>query len=62
MSEKNDQAESKEKPVDAEADKPRQIKHKRLSQSWRKHIRRLKQAARKAGTPYRRPGDSPVPR
>jgi hypothetical protein len=25
---------------------------KRLSQSWRKHVRRLKQDARKTGTPY----------
>lgn len=29
-----------------------QTKPQRLSQSWRKHIRRLKQAARKAGTTY----------
>jgi hypothetical protein len=27
-------------------------KSKRLSQSWRKHVRRLKQAARKTGTAY----------
>jgi hypothetical protein len=29
-----------------------QSKSKRLSQSWRKHVRRLKQLARKTGTPY----------
>jgi hypothetical protein len=44
------------------ADKISQTKTKRLSQSWRKHIRRLKQAARKAGTPYRQPDSSPVPK
>ena len=27
-------------------------KSKRLSQSWRKHVRRMKQAARKTGTAY----------
>jgi hypothetical protein len=27
-------------------------KSKRLSQSWRKHVRRLKQLARKTGTAY----------
>jgi hypothetical protein len=32
------------------ADKTNQIKHKRLSKSRRKHVRRLKQAARKTGT------------
>ena len=29
-----------------------QTKSKRLSPSWRKHVRRLKQAARKTGTAY----------
>jgi hypothetical protein len=29
-----------------------QIKSKRLSQSWRKHVRRMKQTARKTGTAY----------
>jgi hypothetical protein len=28
-------------------------KSKRLSQSWRKHVRRLKQNARKTGTAYK---------
>ena len=32
------------------ADKTSQTKHKRLSKSQRKHVRRLKQAARKTGT------------
>ena len=32
--------------------KTNQTQSKRLPQSWRKHIRRLKQAARKAGTVY----------
>jgi hypothetical protein len=32
------------------ADKTSRTKPKRLSQGWRTHIRRLKQAARKAGT------------
>jgi hypothetical protein len=27
-------------------------KSKRLSQSWRKHVRRMKQLARKTGTAY----------
>ena len=31
---------------------PNQIKSKRLSQSWRKHVRRLKQTARKTGIAY----------
>jgi len=35
------------------ANKTSKTKSKRLSQSWRKHIRRLKQAARKTGIPYR---------
>jgi len=34
------------------ANKTNQSKSKRLSQSWRKHIRRLKQVARKTGTAY----------
>ena len=33
-------------------DKPSKAKVKPLSKSARTHIRRLKQAARKAGTPY----------
>jgi len=32
--------------------KTNKTKSKRLSQSQRKHVRRLKQAARKAGTAY----------
>ncbi len=32
--------------------KTNQTKSKRLSPSWRKHVRRLKQAARKTGTAY----------
>jgi len=35
------------------ADKTSKTKSKRLSKSQRKHVRRLKQAARKAGTVYR---------
>jgi hypothetical protein len=38
------------KGVDTMADKKIQIKHKRLSKSQRKHVRRLKQEARKTGT------------
>ena len=30
-----------------------QTKSKRLSPSWRKHVRRLKQAARKTGVAYK---------
>jgi hypothetical protein len=30
-----------------------QTKSKRLSQSWRKHVRRLKQNARKTGVAYK---------
>lgn len=33
------------------ADKTRKAKHKRLSKGQRAHVRRLKQAARKATTP-----------
>jgi hypothetical protein len=29
-----------------------QTSSKRLSQSWRKHVRRMKQAARKSGVAY----------
>ncbi len=32
--------------------KTNKSKSKRLSQSWRKHVRRLKQTARKTGIPY----------
>jgi hypothetical protein len=32
--------------------KTNKTKSKRLSQSWRKHVRRLKQTARKTGTAY----------
>jgi hypothetical protein len=32
------------------ADKTGKTKPKRLPQGWRKHVRRVKQAARKAGT------------
>ena len=42
------------------ADKTSQTIHKRLSKSQRTHIRRLKQAARKAGTPYSQPGRLPA--
>jgi len=35
------------------SDKTSKTKSKRLSKSQRKHVRRLKQAARKAGTVYR---------
>jgi hypothetical protein len=41
--------------VDTMADKTNKAKHKRLSKGQRTHIRRLKQAARKAGTAYNRP-------
>jgi hypothetical protein len=34
------------------ADKTSKTKPKRLSKSQRKHVRRLKQAARKTGTPH----------
>ena len=37
------------------ADKTSKTKPKRLPKGHRKHVRRLKQAARKAGVPYRRP-------
>jgi hypothetical protein len=37
------------------ADKTSKTKRKRLSKGQRTHIRRLKQAARKAGTAYRHP-------
>jgi len=37
-------------------DQTSQAKQKRLSKGHRKHVRRLKQAARKAGTPIVRPG------
>ena len=37
------------------ADKTSKNQSKRLSKGQRTHIRRLKQAARKTGTPYRRP-------
>jgi hypothetical protein len=37
------------------ADKTSKIKQKRLSKGRRIHVRRLKQAARKAGTVYRKP-------
>ena len=40
----------KDKELTTMANKTSKTKSKRLSQSWRKHIRRLKQAARKAGT------------
>ena len=40
------------------ADKARKTKRKRLSKGHRTHIRRLKQAARKAGVAYRRPTDA----
>jgi len=36
-------------------DKTNKTKRKRLSKGQRKHIRRLKQAARKAGIAYNRP-------
>jgi hypothetical protein len=32
--------------------KTNRTKSKRLSQSWRKHVRRMKQAARKTGIAY----------
>ena len=34
------------------ANKTNETKSKRLSQSWRKHVRRLKQTARKTGAAY----------
>jgi len=37
------------------ADKTNKAKHKRAPKGQRTHIRRLKQEARKTGTPYRRP-------
>jgi hypothetical protein len=37
------------------ANKTGKTKHKRLSKGQRTHIRRLRQAARKAGIAYRRP-------
>jgi hypothetical protein len=37
------------------ADKTSKNKPKRLSKGHRKHVRRLKQAARKAGIPYSQP-------
>ena len=36
-------------------DKTSRTKRKRLPKGQRTHVRRLKQAARKAGIPYRRP-------
>ena len=33
--------------------KTNQTKAKRLSQSWRKHVRRMKQTARKTGIAYK---------
>jgi hypothetical protein len=37
-------------------EKTSKAKRKRLSKGQRKHVRRLKQAARKAGAPIGRPG------
>ena len=34
------------------ANKTNETKSKRLSPSWRKHVRRMKQTARKTGTAY----------
>ena len=42
-------------------DKTNQTRTKRLSIGWRRHIRRLKATARKAGTPYRPLDAIPVP-
>jgi hypothetical protein len=44
------------------ADKTDQTKKKRLAQGWRKHIRRLKQAARKAGIPASQPSKLAAPK
>ena len=43
-------------------DKVSQTKRKRLSKGQRTHIRRLKQAARKAGIPYNPPGSLRAPK
>ena len=43
------------------ANKTSQTKPKRLSKSQRKHVRRLKQAARKAGTAPLAPASAPRP-
>jgi hypothetical protein len=43
------------------ADKTSKTKRKRLSKGQRTHVRRLKQAARKAGTVYRQPTSVPRP-
>ena len=42
-------------------DKTSRPKRKRMSKGWRKHVRRLKQEARKAGIPYREPSYHPRP-
>jgi hypothetical protein len=41
------------------ADKTSKTKPKRLPKGHRKHVRRLKQAARKAGVAYSRPTGAP---
>lgn len=43
------------------ADKKSKAESKRLPRGHRKHIRRLKQAARQAGIPFRRPSTAPRP-
>ena len=42
-------------------DKTSHTKRRRMSQGWRKHVRRLKQEARKAGLPYRQPSYHSAP-
>ena len=37
-------------------------KPRRLSKSHRTHVRRLKQAARKVGTPYSQPANLTIPK
>jgi hypothetical protein len=43
------------------ADKISKTKPKRLPKGYRKHVRRLKQAAREAGIPYSRPAGARHP-
>ena len=53
---------AQDKELTPMAVKTTQAERTRLSKSRRTYVRRLKQAARKAGTPYRQPGDLPASR
>jgi len=48
------------KPMTDQTKPTNETKPKRLSPGLRKHLRRLKQAARSSGLPYHRPADLPA--